>query len=141
MPGPSSNPWISYDDGRLHVVWHDDNPPPDSGMDIYYKRYEPEPDAIDERLGPLPRAVNLSVYPNPFNSSTIIAYSNLKGGEIKIFDIKGQLLRTFFTGGENEGRIKWDATDASGKKVSSGIYFARAEASQDTKTAKIVLLK
>jgi len=148
MEGWSETPWISYDRAKLHLVWYDDNPPPDSGCDIYYKRYDPEPDAVDESHAPLPQTANLSAYPNPFNSSTIITYSNFKGGEIEVFDIEGQLIRTFFTGGENEGRIKWDATDASGKKVSSGIYFARARygskatsASHISQTLKLVFLK
>jgi photosystem II stability/assembly factor-like uncharacterized protein len=40
-----------------------------------------------------PEAFNLSAYPNPFNSTTIISFSNLKDDEIKIFDIKGSLVR------------------------------------------------
>jgi hypothetical protein len=140
-PEHSMSPWIAYDHGKLHVVWYNDNAPPDSGMDIYYKRYDPEPDAIDDAPAPLPQAASLFTYPNPFNSSIIITYSNLKGGEIDIFDIKGQLLSTFFTGGENEGRIKWDATDAEGNKVSSGVYFARVETPQTSKTLKLVLLR
>jgi len=89
----------------------------------------------------LPQHLNISAYPNPFNSSTIIGYSNLEGGDIRIFDIKGQLVKTFFTGGENEGRIEWHATEASGKKVSSGIYFARVSTPQSQKTIKLLLLK
>jgi hypothetical protein len=135
--GYSFTPWISYDGGRLHVVWEDDR----DGAEIYYKRFDPEPDAISEKERSLPSTIGISAYPSPFNSTTVITFSNLKGGEIEIFDIKGQSIRTFFTGGENEGRIKWDATDASGKKVSSGIYFARAEASQKSQTIKLIYQK
>ena len=138
--GYSYTPWISYDLGKLHVVWWEDMRPPHYGDEVYYKRCDPEPTGIDDHEE-IPDRTDLSAYPNPFNSSTIITYYNAKGGEIGIFDIKGQLVRTFFTGGENEGRIKWDATDASGKTVSSGIYFARAEASQSSNTIKLIYLK
>jgi hypothetical protein len=141
--GHSYAPGIAYDNGKLHVVWYDSYRPPDStgNADIYYKRFEPGVGVDDEPGGSLPDRATLSAYPNPFNSSVLISYSNLKGGEIKIFDVKGQLVTTLFTGGENEGRIKWDATDASGKTVSSGIYFARAEASQEQETLRLLLLR
>ena len=150
-PEHSFSPGITYYNGKLHVVWYNDNPPPDSGMDIYYKRYEPEVGVENDAGNNLPDRISLSAYPNPFNSSVSITYSNLKGGEIRIFDIKGQLIRTFFTGdlensasgrGENEGRIKWDATDASGKTVSSGIYFARAGSTvQNYACIKLIYIK
>jgi hypothetical protein len=134
-------PGIAHDGGKLHVVWYNDNPPPDIGMDIYYKRYEPEVGIEDERGGNFPDRISLSAYPNPFNSSVQIRYSNLKGGEIRIFDIKGQLIKTFFTGGENEGRIKWDARDATGKTVSSGVYFAKARGAKAPQSIKLLYLK
>ena len=83
----------------------------------------------------------LSAYPNPFNSSTIITYSNLpKKDEIIIYNINGQKVKTLRTEGK-AGQINWDACDASGKKVSSGIYFARLESGADSKIIKMVLLK
>ena len=124
---------------------------------IYYIRGSPEFSAAEDEEPPVPDEISIAAYPNPFNSSAFITYFNLKGGEIRIFDIKGQLIRTFFTGdlensasgrGENEGRIKWDATDASGKTVYSGIYFARAwygskatETSQSSDAIKLIYLK
>jgi len=142
-PEHSWAPTIAYDNGRLHVVWYNDNPPPDSGMDIYYKRYDPEPDAVRGEVGDmLPEALSLSAYPNPFNSSVMISYSNLnKGGAIAIHDIQGKLIRSFALEGGADGKINWDATDAMGNKVSSGVYFARAEASQNSNTFKLVYLK
>jgi len=147
--GNSNTPWISYDQGKLHMVWWEYHRPPHSGNEIYYKRYDPEPDAIDGELDViLAMRVNLFAFPNPFNSATVINFSNLKGGEIKIFDVRGQLIRTFFTGGENEGRIIWDARDATGKTVSSGIYFARARfgskatrAPHESQAIKLIYLK
>ena len=45
--------------------------------------------------GNLPNNIgSLTCYPNPFNSSTLIQYSNLKGGVIGIYDITGSLVKT-----------------------------------------------
>jgi hypothetical protein len=135
----SMNPGLALTPGRVHIVWDERR---SSEQGVFYSYRLEEPDGVEmEGSGFWPEQISLQSYPNPFNSNTIIAYSSLKGGEIAIFDIKGQLVRTFFTGGENEGRIRWDATDAMGNKVSSGIYFARASASQDSQTIKLLYLK
>ena len=83
----------------------------------------------------------LSAYPNPFNSSTVIIYSALlERGEIAIYNSQGQLVKTFKITAK-EGKIVWDATDSSGKKVSSGIYFARASNRQYSSVIKLIYLK
>jgi hypothetical protein len=140
-PGFAHKPWISYDSGKLHVVWYEDDRPPDSTLDIYYKRFEPEVGIGNEPDGNLPNRIVLAAYPNPFNSTTIITYSNLKGGEIDIYNINGQIIRKLGTDTNKEGQIKWDARDASGKKVSSGIYFARVSAPRGAMTVKLLYLK
>jgi hypothetical protein len=140
-PENSKAPGIAYDGGKLHVVWHNDNPPPEGGKDIYYKRFEPETGIDGDLDRNVPDRITLFAYPNPFNSSVLLNYSNLKGGEINIYDIQGKLIRTFsLEGGENE-KIKWDARDALGNKVSSGIYFARAKTSQSSQVVKLIYLK
>ena len=133
--GQSHRPWLSYDNGKLHLVWDDDRP----SMEVYYKRWEPET-AVDDITNPVSIAC-LESYPNPFNSSTVISYSNIKGGDIEIYDITGRLVKTLTCGGGKEGKIIWDATDESGNKVSSGIYFVRVSAPKHTKTIKLVYLK
>ena len=88
--GLSQSPWISHDNGELHVVWYEEHRPPDStGDEIYYKRYEPDVGIGDDGRNRLPSTITLADYPNPFNSSVIITYSDLKGGEIDIMILKG----------------------------------------------------
>lgn len=65
----------------------------------------------------------------------------MKGGAIGIYDIQGKLIRTFASKGGGDGKINWDATDASGERVSCGIYFARAKTSQGATVTKILFLK
>jgi len=141
-PADSHDPRVAYSNGKTYVIWVDNRDNPDTTVSggLYFSYYPYEPDAIVEDVI-IPETFSLKAYPNPFNSSVAITYSKLKGGEIKIFDIKGRFIKTFFTGGEDLGRIEWDATDASGKTVSSGIYFARASASQNQQTIKLTYLK
>jgi len=142
--GNSHYPWLSYDNCKVHLVWEEYHRPPYFGDDVYYKRWEPDV-GVDEIHKP-DNVFLLSSYPNPFNSSTVINYSNIKGGEIEIYDICGRLLRTLNAGGGQEaqygqGKITWDATDASGEKVSSGVYFARAATPQGFKSIKLLYVR
>ena len=89
----------------------------------------------------LPQEIQFYAYPNPFNSKTILTYKNLKGGEIEIYNITGQKIRTLTTANNKEGQIEWDARDALGNKVSSGIYFARAKTPRNSTTIKLIYLK
>jgi hypothetical protein len=85
----------------------------------------------------------IDVYPNPFNSSTMISFGNLQGydTEVEIFNLLGQRVRSFTIEVAKGGRIVWDATDALGNKVSSGIYFARGKASRNSSIIKLMYLK
>jgi hypothetical protein len=140
-------PTVAMSLGMGHIAWSDarDNPG-HSSYEAYYDRGFL--DTTQVNIGqndcddPLPSRVSLWVYPNPFNSSIVVTYSlsNEKGGELAIYGIRGQLIRTFTLIGR-EGRIKWDACDAMGNKVCSGIYFARAEASQKSYTIKLIYSK
>jgi hypothetical protein len=133
-------PGVALTPGRVHLVW-DERRTTEQGV-FYSFRWE-EPDAVEDKgSGALPGALGLASYPNPFNSNVSVSYSlhNEKGGQLGIYNMQGQLIATFNLEGK-EGRIKWDATDASGKKVSSGIYFAKARASEISYTVKLVYLK
>jgi len=133
----SHAPIACMTDNKIHVLWGDMRL---NAPGLYYCVNDLSTDI--EGNHSLPDNLQLlSSYPNPFNSSTVISYSNIEGGEIEIYDICGRLLRTLNAGGGQEGKITWDATNASGEKVSSGIYFARARSSEGAKTAKLIYLK
>jgi photosystem II stability/assembly factor-like uncharacterized protein len=87
-----------------------------------------------------PMAFELSAYPNPFNSSVSISYSNVHGSEIGIYDIIGQRIRTFQVVGM-KGQVIWNGTDDNDNPVSSGVYFARMKTSLRNITVKLVLIK
>jgi hypothetical protein len=112
------------------MVWSDRRPP-NYDEDIYYKRYDPEPDAIDNDIS-LPNSLTISAYPNPFNSATTITLTGAEQAEISIYDITGRLITTLHT---VSGQALWNAS-----AYSSGIYFARL-AGEKENTIKLVLVK
>ena len=135
-------PQVEASNGRIYVVWADFRYQPEYEIysGIYFAHYE-EGVGLDETLEIPSGYEEISVYPNPFNSTTLISYSNLKGGEIEIYDIAGRLVRTLITGGGKEGTITWDGTDATGSAVSSGIYFVRANVPEGRSSIKLVVLR
>lgn len=84
--------------------------------------------------------------PNPFNPSTTIRYSVAQTGPvtIRIFNAGGALVRTLVDAPHAPGEytVRWDGHDASGNRLSSGVYFYRIETGggfRDSK--KLILLK
>jgi len=106
-------------------------------------------ETIEENL--IPRDFSLRQnYPNPFNPTTTIQFrvGILGFGEtiyttLKIYNIKGQLVRTLFDEEKLSGdyNIIWDGRDNSGKEVASGIYFYQLKTKDYTDTKKMVLLR
>jgi hypothetical protein len=99
---------------------------------LYYRRWEPEPDAIHEEHAVIPAQSSFYAYPNPFNSTTTITLGAFGDADIQIFDISGRLISSLIT--ENGHKV-WDAS-----KFSSGLYFARIAGSRNA-AIKLVLVK
>jgi hypothetical protein len=138
----SRNPAVAASNGKVYVIWADDRYDPDNEIyrGIYFSRYDEDTEFV-ENINKPDEFDFIKAFPNPFNSVTTLTYSKLKGGEIEIFNISGQLIRILKVNSGKEGRIIWDATDAQGDKVSSGIYFARARTYQNSHSIKLLYLK
>jgi hypothetical protein len=84
-------------------------------------------------------------YPNPFNPTTTISYTVPESGmtSVKVFNLKGQLVNTLVNQDMAAGTktVLWNGDDASGKAVSSGLYFLRVENSGRAVTRKMLLSK
>jgi hypothetical protein len=87
----------------------------------------------------------LQNYPNPFNPSTEIeAYLPPGQGEVKIYNMLGQTVRTYkFEGASSVNRISivWDGKDQSGRELASGMYFYRITAGKFEQVKKMMLLR
>jgi len=82
---------------------------------------------------------SLSNYPNPFNDSTTISFNlndNVKNAELEIYNLKGQLVKSF-TVTNDQTYVDWNASNQA-----SGIYFYKMKANGKTvDTRKMVLIK
>ena len=97
----------------------------------------------DQEVGKLALRQN---YPNPFNPSTAIAFtvpSDAERVELSVYDVSGRLVATLISGSLPAGAhvVTWDGTDAAGRSVSSGVYFARLCAGSKAAELKMTLLK
>ena len=83
--------------------------------------------------------------PNPFNPSTTIAFTlpNQLQTRLSIYNIEGKEVATLvdqvLDGGLRE--VAWNGRDDRGNSVSSGVYFYRLTAGNQTLTKKMVFLK
>jgi hypothetical protein len=90
-------------------------------------------------------AMNIEVYPNPFNPGTRIRFCLQEGSaaSISMYDVSGSLVRSWgsswFDVGQHE--IEWDGRNDAGKSVGSGVYFVRIVSGRHIEGAKAVLLR
>jgi hypothetical protein len=147
-PAESDDPAIAVMDNKVYVVWADDRCDPDTDIcgGIYFTRLDNQVGIPEDKGIILPDEPYLNVYPNPFNSSATISLKTAKGGNsnLAIYDINGRLVKTIFKGGNLEKgshKFTWDATDADGKAVSSGLYFAVAGTPQGKMTKILTLIR
>ncbi len=108
--------------------------------DMWLLRLSPDFTPVS-RLEPyLPTNLEMSVFPNPFNSSTEISFDVPRASHVllKVFDVLGReretLLDDVVQGGTNV--VRWDASG-----FSSGVYFVRLSVGGVGVTRKVMLVK
>ena len=83
-------------------------------------------------------------YPNPFNPSTTIRYdlSEQSYVQISIHDLLGRNVRTLVKELQDAGQksVVWDATDADGRSISSGIYLLSVNVDSESLVKKMMYL-
>ncbi len=86
-----------------------------------------------------------NAYPNPFNPITTITYSvpNRSDVEISVYNVKGQKIKTLYSGVVEEGyhTVSWDGTSDNNKSIASGVYFYRLKCGNQSRQKKMLLLK
>jgi len=84
-------------------------------------------------------------YPNPFNPTTTISFSlpNEENIELTIYNIKGQKVKTLYSGLADEGEhtMIWEGKDSNDKLVSSGLYFYKLKTNNKELTRKMLMMK
>jgi flagellar hook assembly protein FlgD len=63
--------------------------------------------------------------------------------ELRIYDLAGRLVRTLVDGPRAAGvnQVTWDGTDARGRAVASGTYYARLIAGEQVQVRPLVLVR
>ncbi|MFC1683555.1 T9SS type A sorting domain-containing protein, partial [Candidatus Zixiibacteriota bacterium] len=84
-------------------------------------------------------------YPNPFNANTTISYAIPQDSHVsvKIYNIVGEEVRTLVDSHQSAStyQVTWDSKDATGKSVSSGVYFCTLSAGEFSATTKMVYMR
>lgn len=97
-------------------------------------------------IGPIAVAGDLlQNWPNPFNPTTRILFNLARDGyaTLRVYDVAGHEVATLVNRSLTAGphNVVWDARDARGQDVVSGVYFYRLTAPGVERTRRMVLLK
>ncbi len=101
--------------------------------------------AFDDGMPILSHSLKLQTFPNPFNPVTTISYDLPEHSEVTltVYDVTGREMVTLQNEEHPAGHyeVRWNGVDDSGNQVSTGVYFARLQAGNYSKTIKMVLLR
>jgi len=99
-------------------------------------------DGNNDALAPVQ---GLSNFPNPFNPSTRLRFALGRPGAVRldVFDVLGRHVATLLDESLDSGdfEIEFDGRDAGGHSLASGMYFARLQSADGTRTRAMVLLR
>lgn len=103
------------------------------------------PDLAGVRPPQTGATAGLSNYPNPFRESTNIRFTLSSSSEVslEVYDLAGRKVRSLESGliGAGEHQARWDGRNDTGRRVASGVYFARLETAQDVRTVRLNLVR
>jgi hypothetical protein len=108
-----------------------------------------DPTIVLDKTKALARNVTMMQnFPNPFTASTMIQFSVPKTQsatkvELKVYDLRGKLIKTLMNEMSLGGtyQVKWDARDAFGRKVGTGLYIAVLKAGKSTRMITMRLVR
>ncbi|MFA4948204.1 MAG: S8 family serine peptidase, partial [Candidatus Krumholzibacteriia bacterium] len=108
--------------------------------------YEPVTGVDDDHGAATPSVTSLrSIYPNPFNPVTRIAFDVSAASRVvlAIYDVSGRSVAVLVDREMLPGRYEaiWNGRTGTGRNAASGIYFCRLTAGRAFETKKLVLLR
>ena len=92
------------------------------------------------------RKNNISLSPNPFNSSLLISYVNQVSpliNSVVVYDVVGKKIQQWFVSNKTDKKINiyWSGKDDRGFEIRSGLYFVRFESNNGSIIKKVTYLK
>lgn len=136
---------ISAIGNQAIICWHDKRMSHYvNGYGIYAQRINAYGSSLPPEI--TPEVVLLkSCYPNPFSQNATIVWEqkNHLPVNIKIYNIKGQLIKSFHQNPVELGEqsIVWQGDDENGKAVGNGVYLMRLESGNYVSTHKLMHLR
>jgi hypothetical protein len=89
--------------------------------------------------------LRVSAEPNPAHGSVALRVESDAAGErvLEVFDLSGRLVRRLSSGWEEGGArsVRWDGTNASGRRVPAGVYVARLQSGGKSVQTRIAMLR
>ncbi len=108
------------------------------------------PSFVERISEDLARAItdfDLTVGPNPFRrpsgTSVALAVPEPTHVDLRVYDIRGRLVRTLLGGPLDRGihRVTWTGKNDSGRAVAAGVYFVRAKTGEFETVRKVLILR
>ena len=126
-----------YDIGDVHYLFVTEQ----SSVGVYEFSYSY---GVDDE--PVQNSTILTCSPNPFSTSTTISFAGKinphESSQIKIYNVKGQLVREFGLRISEFGfSVIWDGKNEQGREVKNGVYFCKLDTKQGGFLRKIIFLK
>lgn len=117
-------------------------------MDDYFREHYGRngliTDVVPEKFNPESIYLDQN-YPNPFNPTTTISYDlpEQSGVNLTVYDVTGREVVALQDHEQPAGHyeVQWNGVDQSGNPINTGIYFARLQAGDYSKTIKMLYLK
>ena len=110
-----------------------------------------EPVGVANGDGDIPTApiTLLANVPNPFNPTTTIRFivpgraGTAAHATVDVFDLTGRRVKTLLDESVPAGyrTVSWNGTNGQGATVTSGVYFVRLRAGEESVTRKITLIR
>ncbi len=103
------------------------------------------PSATTDAPETLPAALAfLPARPNPLGAGTALRFELPRAQRVSlhVFDLSGRRVASLTDGPREAGRheVRWNATDASGARVSAGLYFARFSTPGLERSQRLIVL-
>ncbi|MFH1220495.1 MAG: lamin tail domain-containing protein [Candidatus Eisenbacteria bacterium] len=122
-------------------------------VDYAFSQYKIQPRQDDDVCYPakagtpdgttVPSRVMLAVRPNPMLDGGEVRFALPVTGNValKVYNVKGELVRTLIEGASPAGeyKIDWNGANSRGNRVTSGIYFLRLETRGGSAVSKVVV--
>jgi hypothetical protein len=115
------------------------------GRSMYSLDLSTLPGVASVRPGDAALPASLGNRPNPFTAATTITFAlgQASSVSLEVYDLTGRKVKSLASGRRTAGshEIRWDGTNDSGRRVSSGIYFVRLDTGRGAVTRHLNLVR